>query len=166
MNFDYTDDWLEYCHNRVAYRFKLVKNTENSSKIIIYDKERDVHLEIDDANMFWRDMAQTFLLYTGKWLVFPSYIGKRTTPAAAKTAIGNDRYDVMISYEQSDQEVVSKIMGIKKSLVDHGYKMWAIEEQAQGDKYERLAEGVENSSCLLICMTEEYKNSDDCKLVI
>ena len=71
-------------------------------------------------------------------------------------------FDVMISYQWDSQEMCKKI---KKSLADSGYKVWMDVEQMHGNIFECMANAVQNSRCVLLCVTKKYKNSENCQRV-
>ncbi len=69
---------------------------------------------------------------------------------------------IMISYNWDNQELCLKI---KNKLEKSGYDVWIDVEQMHGSICHRMAEAVEQSRCVLICMTEKYKLSDNCNKV-
>jgi hypothetical protein len=74
----------------------------------------------------------------------------------------NQQYDVMISYQWDSKDMCLRI---KESLKAHGYKVWIDVEQMHGDINDRMAEGVQNSRCVLLCVTRKYKDSKNCRMV-
>jgi hypothetical protein len=77
-------------------------------------------------------------------------------------ATQKDPYDIMISYQWNSQEICKLI---KKCLADNGYKVWIDIEQIVGHIDGTIAEAIESSNCVLMCVTKEYKDSEYCKKV-
>ena len=67
---------------------------------------------------------------------------------------------VMISYQWDSQEV---LVEVKNRLQASGYRVWMDLEQMGGSTLETLAKAVENSSVVLICLSERYKESPNCR---
>ena len=67
---------------------------------------------------------------------------------------------VMISYQWDSQKV---LVELKNRLRASGYRVWMDLEQMRGSTLEAMAEGIENSSVVLICVSERYKNSLYCR---
>ena len=67
---------------------------------------------------------------------------------------------IMISYNTGSRELCLKIKGELEKL---GYKIWIDVEQISGSSLEAMANALENSFCVLMCMTEKYKQSVNCR---
>ena len=67
---------------------------------------------------------------------------------------------VMISYQWDSQEV---LVEVKNRLQASGYKIWMDLEQMGGSTLETMAKAVENSSVVLVCVSERYKESPNCR---
>ena len=67
---------------------------------------------------------------------------------------------VMISYQWDSQEV---LVEVKNRLQASGYRVWMDLEQMGGSTLEAMAKAVENSSVVLICVSEPYKESPNCR---
>ena len=68
---------------------------------------------------------------------------------------------IMISYNSKSREMCLKI---KNALELKGYSVWIDLENIHGSSLESMANAIEESSCILICMTERYKQSANCRL--
>lgn len=44
-----------------------------------------------------------------------------------------------------------------------GYRVWIDYEQMGGSTLQAMAEAVENSAVVLVCMSEKYKESPNCR---
>ena len=67
---------------------------------------------------------------------------------------------IMISYQWDSQ---SEVLKLYEALKDYGYRLWIDKEKVHGNIYDRMAEGVKDSSIILLCMTKKYEDSDNCK---
>ena len=70
------------------------------------------------------------------------------------------RNHVMISYQWDSQEV---LIEVKNRLQASGYRVWMDLEQMRGSTLEAMAKAVENSSVVLVCVSERYKESPNCR---
>ncbi|XP_070549523.1 uncharacterized protein [Ptychodera flava] len=66
---------------------------------------------------------------------------------------------IMISYNWEHQEEVKEI---KDALEERGYRIWIDLHNMKGDINKAMAEGVEKSRVILVCVTEAYKDSYNC----
>ena len=67
---------------------------------------------------------------------------------------------VMISYQWDSQKQALEIAHALKEL---GFEIWIDVENMSGDIYDKMAEAVEGSSVLLVCMTSKYEKSANCE---
>lgn len=67
---------------------------------------------------------------------------------------------LMISYNKMSRDLC---LEIKKTLEAGGYKIWIDVESIHGSSLESMANAVENSAGVLMCMTENYKQSSNCR---
>jgi hypothetical protein len=68
---------------------------------------------------------------------------------------------IMISYNSSSRELCLKIKGELESL---GHKVWIDVNTISGSSLESMSIAVENSFCVLMCVTEKYRQSTPCQL--
>jgi len=66
----------------------------------------------------------------------------------------------MISYSWSQQPMVKKIHA---ALVKSGYEVWVDIERMEGSVLARMGEAVENAAVVLVCMSEAYAKSTNCR---
>ena len=83
--------------------------------------------------------------------------GKTARNAERTESTGNH---VMISYQWDSQEV---LIEVKNRLQASGYRVWMDLEQMRGSTLEAMAKAVENSSVVLVCVSERYKESPNCR---
>ncbi|XP_013385107.1 uncharacterized protein LOC106155047 [Lingula anatina] len=79
---------------------------------------------------------------------------------SASTAAGGKAGHVMISYNWGDQKVLLKV---KDELRRRGFNIWMDVEQMGGSTLQAMAEAVENAAVVLICMSDRYKDSPNCR---
>ena len=88
------------------------------------------------------------------WNLFKKEI-KENNPA-----ITQDQKHIMISYNTSNRDIVLKI---KENLESHGYKIWIDINDIHGSSLESMANAIENSFAVLICISERYRESINCQ---
>ncbi len=67
---------------------------------------------------------------------------------------------IMISYQWDDKPYCIKM---KDYLQKNGFKVWMDVENMYGSIIEAMADAVDNAYCILMCMSEKYRNSINCK---
>ncbi|XP_052260659.1 uncharacterized protein LOC127864812 [Dreissena polymorpha] len=71
-----------------------------------------------------------------------------------------DRGHVMISYQWSDQEIMKRI---RDQLKLNGFRVWMDIDEMGGSTLQAMASAVENAELVLMCMSQKYKNSPNCR---
>ncbi|UJR27607.1 hypothetical protein I4U23_008888 [Adineta vaga] len=72
-----------------------------------------------------------------------------------------EQYDLMISYSWADMDLAHRIFHHLTEKL--GYKIWLDQEQMHGSTIEAMANAVDNAQFILMCMSETYKRSANCK---
>ncbi|CAH1780045.1 unnamed protein product [Owenia fusiformis] len=67
---------------------------------------------------------------------------------------------IMISYNWGHQKLVKRINQELKSL---GYKIWLDIEQMEGSTLGAMAAAVEGACVIIVCMSQKYKDSPNCR---
>ena len=67
---------------------------------------------------------------------------------------------VMISYQWDAQEV---LVEVKNKRQASGYRVWMDLEQMGGSTLEAMAKAVENAAVVLVCVSQRYKESPNCR---
>ena len=67
---------------------------------------------------------------------------------------------IMISYNKFSRDLC---LQIKQILNQNEHNVWIDVENIHGSSLESMANAVENSSIVLMCMTENYKQSSNCR---
>ena len=81
----------------------------------------------------------------------------RNNTDKSKEVSGNH---VMISYQWDAQEV---LVQVKNKLQASGYRVWMDLEQMGGSTLEAMAKAVENAAVVLVCVSQRYKESPNCR---
>ncbi|XP_078366964.1 uncharacterized protein LOC144650989 isoform X1 [Oculina patagonica] len=71
-----------------------------------------------------------------------------------------DTKHVMISYQWDVQKLVIQL---KNKLQADGYKVWMDIDEMGGSTLESMARAVENASVVLVCVSQKYKESPNCR---
>ena len=66
----------------------------------------------------------------------------------------------MISYQWDVQKLVVQI---KNKLQADGFKVWMDIDEMGGSTLESMAKAVENASVVLVCVSQKYKESPNCR---
>jgi hypothetical protein len=69
-------------------------------------------------------------------------------------------FDTMISYSHKDEELYKQIY---EELVKAGYRVWIDFDQMHGNVMDVMAQGIEQSQTVIICMSEQYRKSNYCR---
>ncbi|CAF4058763.1 unnamed protein product, partial [Rotaria sordida] len=77
------------------------------------------------------------------------------------TVLNVHKYDIMISYSHEDQQICFQI---QEQLVKDGFRVWIDRDYLRGFIMAGIANAIENSECVLICMSSKYKQSPYCQL--
>lgn len=77
------------------------------------------------------------------------------------TVQSNDKYDIMLSYSHSNKELCHYI---HERLIQDGYRVWLDRDQMHGAPMVAMANAIENSEYVLLCMSDAYKQSPYCQL--
>ena len=85
--------------------------------------------------------------------------GKKARNNAKNTDLTTGNH-VMISYQWDAQEV---LVEVKNKLQASGYRVWMDLEQMGGSTLEAMAKAVENASVVLVCVSQRYKESPNCR---
>lgn len=84
---------------------------------------------------------------------------KKDAPAQNGDAEG-EHYDMMISYCWAQKELCHRI---NDRLEKDGFSVWLDRDEMHGSIVEAMAEAIEKSRFVLICMSSNYKKSGNCK---
>ncbi|XP_077863462.1 uncharacterized protein LOC144347211 [Saccoglossus kowalevskii] len=77
-----------------------------------------------------------------------------------KTDARDEVGHVMISYQWDNQNLMKRI---KDRLRAEGYNVWMDIEQMGGSTLSAMADAVENAVAIVVCMTQNYKDSPNCR---
>jgi len=77
-------------------------------------------------------------------------------PSEAKSA-----KRIMISYQWDNQPIIKRLA---ESLKSAGYNVWLDLEQMSGSTLSAMADAVEGSEVVVVCLSSKYQNSKNCRL--
>ena len=83
----------------------------------------------------------------------------RNTGEKQATTQGGDEH-IMISYNTASRELCLKI---KSQLESRGFKIWIDVNDIHGSSLDAMANAVEKSLCVLMCVSEKYRQSVNCQ---
>lgn len=66
----------------------------------------------------------------------------------------------MVSYNWGHQSIVKEICG---QLRNNGIKVWMDIDDMHGSTLQAMAHAVEKADIVLVCYSQNYKNSDNCR---
>ncbi len=78
------------------------------------------------------------------------------------TAENSDKktFDIMISYSHKDEIICRQIYD---ELIKAGYLVWIDFDQMHGNVMDSMAQAIERSNTMLICMSDKYRRSNYCR---
>ena len=66
----------------------------------------------------------------------------------------------MLSYNWGHQPIIKQICS---NLRNNGIKVWMDVDDMQGSTLQAMASAVEKANIVLVCYSQKYKNSDNCR---
>jgi hypothetical protein len=72
----------------------------------------------------------------------------------------NDKYDIMISYSHSNKDLCYQV---HQSLNKLKFRVWLDFENMYGSTLQSMAQAIESSEIILVCMSNPYKESAYCR---
>jgi hypothetical protein len=69
-------------------------------------------------------------------------------------------FDIMISYSHKDEIICKQLY---EELVKAGYRIWIDFDQMHGNVMDSMAQAIEQSTTIIICMSEQYRRSNYCR---
>jgi hypothetical protein len=73
---------------------------------------------------------------------------------------GEKKFDIMISYSHKDKVLCKQLY---EELTKSGYRVWIDFDQMHGNVMDTMAQAIEQSHTVIICMSEEYRKSNYCR---
>ncbi|CAF4169586.1 unnamed protein product [Rotaria sordida] len=138
--------WLLTFNNQIFHM--LTNNYENFfiylKNILINSKEEGV--QAATKGILWKLENESNL--------------KKTIIDLHENNISNKKYDIMISYSHSNKDLCHQIY---QNLINLKYIIWLDFENMYGSTLQSMAEAIESSDIILICMSNPYKQSAYCR---
>lgn len=82
-------------------------------------------------------------------------------PSVKSQSLPNENYkfDTMISYCWKEKTICKQIFD---RLTDKGYRVWFDEKNMHGNSVKAMANAIEASKCIILCMSTNYQRSNAC----
>jgi hypothetical protein len=77
-----------------------------------------------------------------------------------RTISDSAMFDIMISYSHKDETICKQIY---EELTKAGYHVWIDFDQMHGNVMDAMAQAIERSHTIIICMSEQYRKSNYCR---
>lgn len=135
------------------YKFNIIGLTESASKKVSKNAAGIIWLLKKKLAPAGAGMSSPLPSDTTEF--FKSTVEKFIIPA-------NLTQHIMISYNRASRDLC---LQIKAELEKLKFKVWIDVEDISGSSLESMANAIENSFCILVCMTEKYKQSPNCRWV-
>jgi hypothetical protein len=120
-------------------------------RIIYYSNQQDDHTAIET-------IQKNRVLPDGNiWNPYPS---DKISQKSINSSKSEYLYDLMINYSHQDKEICHKIY---HKLIDDGFKVWIDLENMYRSTISRMAEAIQNSEFIIICMSHRYQTSPYCQ---
>ena len=71
-----------------------------------------------------------------------------------------EKFDIMISYSHKDKLLCRQLYD---ELVKKGFHVWIDFDQMHGNVMDAMAQAIEQSQMIIICMSEDYRRSNFCR---
>ncbi|KAH3809763.1 uncharacterized protein LOC127833536 [Dreissena polymorpha] len=96
------------------------------------------------------------------WELMNMKVSSTTLRWSSNTSSENDPWKphIMISYQWDSQNIMLRV---KDRLKQAGYKVWMDVEHMTGSTLEAMALAVEKAAVVLLCMSQKYKESPNCR---
>ena len=85
---------------------------------------------------------------------------KAQHPPLHASESANHKFDIMLSYSHNDKSLCFQIYD---NLVKSGFRVWLDRDRMHGDTMAAMADAIENSAFVIICMSDAYKQSPYCQ---
>ena len=72
----------------------------------------------------------------------------------------NYSYNVMISYCWANKDVCHLLAD---RLIENNFRVWIDRDKINGDIYSSMADAIDNSDCIILCISEPYFESVNCQ---
>jgi hypothetical protein len=79
---------------------------------------------------------------------------------SASDIVNETAFDIMISYSHKEKSVCQQIYD---ALTKAGFRVWIDYDQMHGNVMDAMAQAIEQSKTVIICMSEEYRKSNYCR---
>ena len=146
----------------IKYSLNLLSQLSLNRKIAI-DLNKDTNF-LDELESIINDNQSIKKKYDQiKWNLKEIENEQNKLESSNENSVSNEQSKlehIMISYNTVSRELCLKI---KENLESSGYKVWIDINDIHGSSLDSMARAVENSFCVLMCVTEKYRQSVNCQ---
>ncbi|CAG2233919.1 unnamed protein product [Mytilus edulis] len=137
---------------------EMIENKDNNCVIDIFirhSKSEDSEVRRTCTKALWtmKDGLRTSQYYQ-------QIVENLKLPDASKTNKATNDSHVMISYNWGHQTIMKHICSF---LRNSGIKVWMDIDDMHGSTLQAMATAVEKADIVLVCFSQKYKNSDNCR---
>ena len=132
-----------------------VKNDKQLSSLIKELSEKKENM-LEDSSKNSIVQRITKICSNISWI----FLDKTIEPINGESNMVNKKGHIMISYNSKSRDTC---LTVKKELEKYGHGVWIDVENIHGSSLDSMAKAVEQSACILMCMTEKYKISANCR---
>lgn len=137
---------------------EMIENKDNNCVIDIFirhSKSEDSEVRRTCTKALWtmKDGLRTSQYYQ-------QIVENLKLPDAIKTSKATNDSHVMISYNWGHQTIMKHICSC---LRNNGIKVWMDIDDMHGSTLQTMANAVEKADIVLVCFSQKYKNSDNCR---
>ena len=137
----------------IQYCLKLISQLSLNNKIA-----DDLKRDIDFRNAF-NNLNQSDSKLLKKFIDQINWNLDEISVNHSNVLTSNQQH-IMISYNIGSRDLCLKL---KDKLEKHGYKVWIDVNDIRGSSLDAMAKAIEESFCVLICITEKYRQSVNCQ---
>ena len=130
---------------------ELIKDSELNGLLEKFDQKNPNEITNDEEKRVFKSV-KTFIEQIN-WNLTKKIIKTETTSH-------NKTGHVMISYNAASRPLCLKI---KENLEAFGHRVWIDVDDIHGSSLDAMAKAVEDASCVLMCVTEKYRQSVNCQ---
>jgi cell division FtsZ-interacting protein ZapD len=130
---------------------ELINDSELNGLLEKFDKQNPNEIKNDEEKRVFKSVK--IFIEQINWNLNNKIIKTEKTSA-------NQTGHVMISYNAASRPLCLKI---KENLEAFGLRVWIDVDDIHGSSLDAMAKAVEDASCVLMCVTEKYRQSVNCQ---
>ena len=136
---------------QLAFNSEINKEISKDTQLIDYIKELNIGQRVFDFKRLTKSCANILWILTSN---------KREDKDEEKERAQESKGHIMISYNTASRDLCLKI---KNELEKLNLKIWIDVSEMHDSTVESMATAIENAQCVLMCVTEKYRQSVNCQ---